>query len=80
MFSIVVPSFNNLNYLKILINSIKKNSDSRHEIIVHVNEGSDGTLEYVKELNLKYTHTKNNVGLCTATNIAAKRATTEYIL
>ena len=80
MFSIVIPSFNNLNYLKILINSIKKNSNFGHEIIIHINEGSDGTLDYVKNLNLKYTHTKNNVGLCSATNIAAKRATTDYIL
>ena len=80
MFSIIIPSFNNLNYLKILINSLKKNSNKQHEIIVHVNEGSDGTLSFVKESGLKYTYTNNNVGLCSATNIAAKKATTNYIL
>ena len=80
MFSIVVPSFNNLEYLKILVSSIKKNSHFKNEIIIHVNEGSDGTLNYIKDMMIKYTYTKQNVGLCTATNIAASKATTNYIL
>ena len=55
MFSIIIPTFNNLDYLKICINSIKKNSKYSHEIIIHINEGTDGTLNYVKENNFKYT-------------------------
>ena len=51
MFSIVIPTFNNINYLKICIDSIKKNSKYNHEIILHVNEGSDGTLNYIKDFN-----------------------------
>ena len=46
MFSIIIPTFNNLNYVKILLSSLKKNSAQNHEIIFHVNEGSDGTLDY----------------------------------
>ena len=80
MFSIVIPSYNNLNYLKLCIESILKNSINKHEIIVHVNEGSDGTLEYVKNKNLKYTFSKKNVGLCTAINTSAKISSTKYIL
>ncbi len=80
MFSIIVPTFNNIEYLKILLNSLKKNSKFNNEIILHVNEGSDGTIEYVKENNIKHTYTENNVGLCTATNLAASKATTNYIL
>ena len=49
MFSIIIPSFNNLRYLQLCINSIKKNSSYEHEIIVHVNEGSDGTLDYLSK-------------------------------
>ena len=49
MFSILIPSFNNLNYLKTCIESIKKNSHYNHQIIVHVNEGSDGTLGLLKK-------------------------------
>ena len=80
MFSILIPSFNNLNYLKLCLKSILKNSKKNHEIIIHVNEGSDGTLEYVKQNNLKHTFSNKNVGLCTAINSAAKLSSTQYIL
>ena len=43
MFSIIIPTFNNLDYLKLCIKSIKKNSKFDHEIIVFINEGIDGT-------------------------------------
>ena len=56
MFSILIPSFNNLEYLKICINSLKKNSEYDHQLIVHINEGTDGSLEYVKENKLEYTY------------------------
>ena len=80
MFSILIPSYNNLNYLKLCLKSIFKNSINNHEIIIHVNEGSDGTLEYVKQNNLKHTFSDKNVGLCTAINSAAKISSTQYIL
>ena len=80
MFSIVIPTYNNIQYLKILLLSLKKNSVYTHEIILHVNEGNDGTLDFVKDQKIKHTYTKNNVGMCTATNLAAARATTKYIL
>ena len=51
-FSILIPTFNNLDYLKLAIKSIKENSIYNHEIILHINDGSDGTLEYVKNENL----------------------------
>ena len=48
-FSILIPSYNNLNDLKICLDSVKKNSSyKKHEIIVHVNDGSDGTLDFIK--------------------------------
>ena len=50
MFSIVIPSYNNLNYLDLCIKSINKNSKYNHQIIVHINEG-DGSLEYIKSGN-----------------------------
>ena len=42
MFSIIIPTFNNLEYLKLCLKSILKNSKFDHEIIVHINEGNDG--------------------------------------
>ena len=49
MISIVIPTYNNLAYLKLAILSIKKNSTYQNQIILHVNEGSDGTLDFVKK-------------------------------
>ena len=80
MFSIIIPTFNNLDYLIKCIESLKKNSFYNHEIIPHVNEGSDGTVEYLKKNNINYSFTKYNSGICTGMNMAAKKATTKYIL
>ena len=80
MFSIIIPTLNNLRYLKICINSIIKNSKFNHEIIPHVNIGDDGTIDYLKTNNFKYTYTKFNSGICEGMNLAAKKSSNKYIL
>ncbi len=80
MFSIIIPTFNNLKYLQLCLKSLKKNSKFDHEIIIYINEGSDGTLDYAKKNNLNYIHNKINVGLCKAMNEAAKISTNKYIV
>ena len=80
MFSIVIPTYNNYHYLKITLNSIFKNSKYNHEIIVHVNEGFDGSLDYIKNQKINFTYSMENVGLCTGVNIASKKASKNYIL
>lgn len=80
MFSILIPTFNNLEYLKICIRSIKKNSNYNHQIIVHVNNGSDGTLSYLKDNNIEFTHTPDNIGMPKALNLISKKAIKNYIL
>ena len=49
MFSIIIPTYNNLLYLQLCLKSLKKNSYRKHETIIHVNDGSDGTLDFVKK-------------------------------
>ena len=63
LFSILIPSWNNLEFLQICVDSIHKNSTFKHQIIVHVNDGSDGTLEWVKDEGLEYTHSETNLGV-----------------
>ena len=79
-FSILIPTFNNLDYLKLAIKSLKENSKYDHEIILHINDGSDGTLEYAQKESLIYTHSDNNIGLCSAINKAAMKISTKYVL
>ena len=80
MFSIILPTYNNLEYLKLTLESIFKNSKYKHDIIVHVNEGTDGSLDYIKNKKINFTYSLKNLGLCTGVNTAAKKAKTNYIL
>lgn len=80
VFSILIPSWNNLDYLKCCIQSIKKNSHYTHQLIVHVNEGKDGTLAWIKEQEIDYTYSEKNVGVCYGFNAPAALAKTDYIL
>ncbi len=79
MFTIIIPTWNNLPYLKTCIESIRRHSTFRHQIVVHVNDGSDGTLEWVKENDVEYTHSPENIGICKALNLSAALAKTGYI-
>jgi glycosyltransferase involved in cell wall biosynthesis len=80
VFSIVIPSWNNLAYLKCCVESIRKNSSYRHQIIVHVNEGNDGTLEWVKSQQLTYSYSPENAGVCFGFNAPASLALCDYIV
>ena len=80
MFSIVIPTFNNLEYLKSTIKSLKKNSNSKYEIIVHVNDGSDGTKDYLKSENISFSWSQDNIGLCSAINAGVKLTNYKYII
>ena len=80
VFSIIIPTYNNIEYLKLCIKSIIQNSTFKHEIIFHVNEGSDGTVEYLKKENFKFTYSKNNKGVCYAFNEAVKLSKNKYIV
>lgn len=79
-FSIIIPTWNNLPYLKKAIESIRRHSAFPHEIVLHVNDGSDGTLEWVREQSLKHTHTEENVGVCIAVNRAADLCTRDLVM
>ena len=80
LFSILIPTWNNLKFLQLCVESIRKNSTYEHEILIHINDGSDGTLEWVKEQGLSYTHSQENVGVCLALNQLRPLVTTDYIL
>ena len=80
MFSIIIPSLNNLKYLKLCLKSLKKNSKFNHQIIIHVNIGDDGTLNYLNDKKIEYTYTEYNSGICEGINKAAKLAKFDYFL
>lgn len=80
MFSILIPTWNNLDLLKLCVRSIQQNSAFEHQIIIHVNDGSDGTLAWVREQQFDHTSSPDNIGICLAVNEAAMHAKMDYIL
>ena len=80
MFSIIIPTWNNLDFAKLCVESIRKNSAYKHQVILHVNDGSDGTLAWAREQGIDHTWSKTNVGICNAVNEAGGMAKMDYIV
>jgi GT2 family glycosyltransferase len=66
--------------LKLCVDSICKNSHFKHQIIIHINEGADGSRAWVEENKLSYSFSTENVGVSLALNSAVKLAQSDYIL
>jgi len=66
--------------LKLCVNSILKNSRFTHQIILHINEGIDGSREWAENNKLNHTYSSINVGVCLAMNSASSLACTDYIV
>ena len=82
-----ISTFNNLPYLKIAIDSVRKNSYFKEApFIIHAENCSDGTDEWLKEnskkYNLEYYIDKNDIplGIGGGMNFCADRVKTEYIM
>lgn len=64
-FSIVIPTFNRCNFLRIAIKSILRQKDVTFEVIVSDNCSTDNTEKVTKEFNdkrIKYFKNKRNIG------------------
>ncbi len=80
LFSIIIPSWNNLAFLKTCVDSLQKNSRYHHQIIIHLNEGNDGSREWVEQNHFDFCFSKTNIGICYAMNIARTLAKTDYLV
>ena len=79
-FSILIPTWNNLGYVRLCVDSLRKNSKFPHQIILHINDGRDGTREWAVAEKLDHTRSADNIGICYAVNAAAQLAKTDYIV
>ena len=85
--SVVVLTYNNLELNKRCINSIlTKTAYADYELIIVDNQSTDGTIEYLKELekkqisNVKIIFNEANSGFAGGNNLGIKAATGEYVL
>ena len=53
----------------------------KHQIIVHVNEGKDGSLEWIKkQKEISYSYSSENCGVCYGFNLASHTADSPYLV
>ncbi len=83
--SIIMLTYNALDYTKKCVDSILQHTRIPYEIIFVDNGSSDGTVEYLNELKEKFGHFKvilnsKNRGFAGGNNQGAKRARGEYLL
>lgn len=80
-FCLLIPTWNNLEYFKLCIHSIIKNSHYEVQIIAIINDGSDGTLKWVQnQKEIDYVHATENIGICYGLNIARSLIKSDYIV
>jgi glycosyltransferase involved in cell wall biosynthesis len=80
IFSVLIPTWNNLPFLRLCVASIRKNSTVPLQIVLHLNEGNDGSLEWAKAEGLAFSHSTTNVGICYGCNAAYSLAQADYIV
>lgn len=79
--SIIIPTWNNLAFLQLCIQSIRNHSAFKHQIIVHINEGVDGTREWLdSQEDISYTASNRNIGVCYGLNLARSFVRTSYLI
>lgn len=82
--SIIMLTWNALDYTKKCVNSIQHHTSYPHEIIFVDNASSDGTVEYLRNLvkehsNYKLIENKENRGFAAGNNQGAAVASGEYV-
>lgn len=78
--SILLPTWNNLPFLQCCVRSLRAHSRCRWQLIVLVNEGKDGTLEWLEEQgDIDYVHAEKNIGICWGMNSCRALVKAPYI-
>lgn len=74
--SIIIPTYNQLHFLKQCLNSIHKHTESPYEIIVVDNNSGDGTSEYLESLRgeVRFRVLDANRGFAGAVNVGLMMA------
>lgn len=86
-YSIIIPTYNQLNFLQRCVDSVINNTilDSEIEIIIVCNGCKDGTLDQVKiysstHSNIKYIYWPDPLGFSKAVNAGLAVSTGEYVV
>lgn len=83
--SIVILTFNQLEYTKMCVKSLRRHTPEHHEIIFIDNGSTDGTAKWLKRLtkenrNYRLIENRQNLGFASGCNQGIKASDGEYIL
>ncbi|MBA4388032.1 MAG: hypothetical protein C0404_08630 [Verrucomicrobia bacterium] len=78
-FSVIIPTWKNVEYLDLAYRGLTRNSAVEHEVIVFFNEMDDDCRRWLEGKNVVIDWSEQNLGVCAAVNRAAKLASTGYI-
>jgi glycosyltransferase involved in cell wall biosynthesis/cephalosporin hydroxylase/tetratricopeptide (TPR) repeat protein/cyclopropane fatty-acyl-phospholipid synthase-like methyltransferase len=79
--SIIILNYNGLDHLRLCLDSIKKNTPEKHEIIVVDNASTDGSLEYLRSIpDLILIENQTNIGCPPARAQAMTLAQGHYVI
>jgi glycosyltransferase involved in cell wall biosynthesis len=80
MISILIPTINNTECLKLCIEYIQKHTTTSYEILIFNNGGDQDATAYINSLPFKKLKSSFNTGVCKAYNELAKIAQGDYLL
>lgn len=80
-FTILIPTWNQLEHLHLLLESLRENSKLKHQIILIVNEGSDGTRKWaLNQADYDVVISPENIGVCLGLNSARSLVKSKYLV
>lgn len=78
--SILIPTLNNVEFMKMAVRSYRNHTVNPHEILVYANAMTPGMKEYARKENFDvFQFSSKNEGIAKATNSLAKQATGDII-
>lgn len=72
-FSVLLPTYNNLSYLKVCLESLKKYSTLKNQVSIVVDGSTDGTCEWLRETGHEFTYRAHR-GAFSGWNLCAEKA------
>lgn len=78
-FSIIIPTWKNLDYLDLAYRGIVRNSAADHEVVVFFNEFDADCERWLEGHDVVHASSPENLGVCAAVNRASELVTTDYV-
>ena len=79
--TIIIPTFNALEYTRLCLYSLKLTTFFPHDLIFVDNGSTDGTIEFLSEFsNITLIRSKTNLGYAGACNLGIKKSDSDYIV